>query len=126
VFTDVDCTYCRRMHQEIAEFNRLGFRVRYVMYPAGGPGSKAWRKAEAVWCNPDRRDALTRAKRGEAVNSPKCRTPIVAHHAVGESLGIQGTPGIITDQGEYLAGYLPAASMAEYLKQAATAAAAKN
>lgn len=126
VFTDVDCTYCRRMHQEIAEFNRLGFRIRYVMYPAGGQGSVAWRKAEAVWCSPDRRDALTRAKRGETVNSPKCSTPIGAHHALGESLGIHGTPGIVTDQGEYLAGYLPAASMVEYLKHTATAAAAKN
>lgn len=126
VFTDVDCTYCRRMHQEIAEFNRLGFRIRYVMYPAGGVGSVAWRKAEAVLCSPDRRDALTRAKRGEPVDAPKCNTQIVAHHALGESLGISGTPGIITDQGEYLAGYLPAANMAEYLKQTATAAAAKN
>lgn len=124
VFTDVDCTYCRRMHQEIAEFNRLGFRIRYVMYPAGGPGSVPWNKAEAVWCSADRRDALTRAKRGEAVAAPKCQTPIVAHHALGERLGIHGTPGIITSQGEYLAGYLPAASMAEYLKQSASAAAA--
>ncbi len=126
VFTDVDCTYCRRMHQEIAEFNRLGFRIRYVMYPAGGPDSVAWRKAEAVLCSPDRRDALTRAKRGESVNAPKCNTSIAANHALGERLGITGTPGIITDQGEYLAGYLPAASMAEYLKQSATASAAKN
>jgi len=82
----------------------------------------AWRKAEAVWCSADRRDALTRAKRGEAVSSPKCSTPIVAHHAIGESLGIRGTPGIITNEGEYLAGYMPAANMAEYLRQAATAA----
>ena len=128
VFTDVDCTYCRRMHQEIAEFNRLGFRIRYVMFPAGEPGSVAWRKAEAVWCSPDRRDALTRAKRGENVEAPKCQTPIVALKALGESLGIAGTPGIITDQGEYLAGYLPAARMDAYLKQsaAATAAAARN
>ena len=128
VFTDVDCTYCRRMHQEIAEFNRLGFKIRYVMYPAGGQDSVAWHKAEAVWCNADRRDALTRAKRGETVESPKCKTPIAEHHLLGQSLGIGGTPGIITDQGEYLAGYLPAASMDAYLAQsaAAAAAAAKN
>lgn len=121
VFTDVDCRYCRHMHQEIAEFNRLGFRVRYVMYPAGGPGSEAWKKAEAVWCSTDRRDALTRAKRGEAVKAPKCETPIAAHHALGQQLGIRGTPGIITSQGEYLAGYMPAANMAEYLASSGAA-----
>jgi thiol:disulfide interchange protein DsbC len=121
VFTDVDCRYCRHMHQEIAEFNRLGFRVRYVLYPAGGPGSEAWKKAEAVWCSADRRDALTRAKRGEAVKAPKCETPIAAHHALGQQLGIRGTPGIITGKGEYLAGYMPAANMAEYLAMSGSA-----
>ena len=69
-------------------------------------------------------DRVAALKRGEAVAAPKCQTPIVAHHALGERLGIHGTPGIITSQGEYLAGYLPAASMAEYLKQSASAAAA--
>jgi len=123
VFTDVDCTYCRRLHQEIGELNRLGIRVRYVMYPRGGPGAEAWKKAEAVWCSADRKDALTRAKRGEAVKAGRCETPIAAQYALGQQLGIRGTPGIFTDQGEYLAGYLPAAQLAEYLALPAVAAA---
>jgi thiol:disulfide interchange protein DsbC len=124
VFTDIDCTYCRRLHQEIGELNRLGIRVRYLMYPRNGPDTEAWRKAEAVWCSADRRDALTRAKRGEAIKPGKCETPIAAQYALGRQLGIQGTPGIFTDRGEYLAGYLPAASMAEYLETSAKTAAA--
>jgi thiol:disulfide interchange protein DsbC len=124
VFTDIDCAYCRRLHQEIGELNRLGIRVRYLMYPRNGPDTEAWRKAEAVWCSADRRDALTRAKRGETIKPGKCETPIAAHYALGQRLGIQGTPGIITDRGEYLAGYLPAASMAEYLESSAKTAAA--
>lgn len=123
VFTDVDCTYCRRMHGEIAEFNRLGFSVRYLMFPRGGPGSESWRKAEAVWCSADRRDALTRAKRGEAVKARRCATPVAAQYELGKKLGIRGTPGIITGDGEYLAGYLPAASLLEYLSAPAVAAA---
>jgi thiol:disulfide interchange protein DsbC len=124
VFTDVDCTYCRRLHQEIGELNRLGIRVRYLMYPRNGPGTESWRKAEAVWCSADRRDALTRAKRGEPVKAGRCETPVAAHYALGQQLGIQGTPGIITDQGEYLAGYLPAARLAEYLSMSGKTAAA--
>jgi thiol:disulfide interchange protein DsbC len=100
---DIDCTYCRRL-PEISELNRLGIRVRYLMYPRNGPGTEAWRKAEAVWCSADRHDALTRAKRGETIKPGKCETPIAAHYALGQRLGIQGTPGIITDRGEYLAG----------------------
>lgn len=124
IFTDVDCTYCRRLHQEIGELNRLGIRVRYLMYPRNGPDSESWRKAEAVWCSADRRDALTRAKRGETIKAGQCETPIAAQYALGQQLGIQGTPGIITDRGEYLAGYLPAASMAEYLSMSGKTAAA--
>ncbi len=124
VFTDIDCTYCRRMHQEIGELNRLGIRVRYLMFPRSGPDTESWAKAEAVWCSADRRDALTRAKRGEIVKSPHCEASVAVQHALGQQMGIRGTPGIITDKGEYLAGYMPAASMAEYLSMAETAAAA--
>lgn len=126
VFTDVDCAYCRRLHQEIDELNRLGIRVRYLMYPRSGPDTESWRKAEAVWCSADRRDALTRAKRGEAVKSANCATPVAAQFALGRELGIHGTPGIFTDRGEYLAGYLPAAQLAQYLEAPSTKAAAKN
>lgn len=122
VFTDVDCTYCRRMHQEIAEFNRLGFRVRYLFFPRSGPDTDAWRTAEAVWCSADRREALTRAKRGEAIKAAGCETPVAAQYELGRKLGIHGTPGIFTDTGEYLAGYMPPASMVEYLSEPASAA----
>jgi thiol:disulfide interchange protein DsbC len=117
VFTDVDCGYCRRLHQEMAELNRLGIRVRYLMYPRSGPDTESWHKAEAVWCSADRRDALTRAKRGEDVKASRCETPVAAHFALGHEMGIRGTPGIITDKGVYVAGYMPAARLLEYLSE---------
>jgi len=123
VFTDVDCTYCRRMHLEMAELNRLGIRIRYLFYPRSGPDTNSWRKAESVWCSADRRDALTRAKRGEAIKAQSCEAPIAEQYALGREMGIRGTPGIITDQGEYVAGYMPAAQLAEYLSAPAATAA---
>ncbi len=125
VFTDVDCVHCRRMHGEIAELNRLGIRVRYLMFPRGGPGSDSWRKAEAVWCSTDRKEALTRAKRGEKLEAGHCDTPIAAQYELGRQLGITGTPGIITDQGEFLAGYATAAYLGTYLADPAAAAASQ-
>ncbi len=116
VFTDIDCGYCRKLHAEIAELNRLGVRVRYFMYPRGGPGSEAWRKAEAVWCSADRRDAMTRAKLGENVTAAKCATPVARQYQLGRDLGIRGTPGIITEDGEYIAGYMPAPKLVEHLR----------
>jgi thiol:disulfide interchange protein DsbC len=122
VFTDIDCPYCRRMHQEIAELNKLGIRVRYLMFPRNGPDTDSWRKAEAVWCSADRRDALTRAKRGENIKAPNCKAPIAAQYALGQEMGIRGTPAIITDKGEYVDHYMPAAQLSEYLSTPAVAA----
>ena len=117
VFTDVDCQYCRKLHSEIAEYNRLGVRVRYVFYPRSGPGTDSWRKAEVVWCSANRQDALTRAKQGAEVTGKACKnTPVARTYALGQELGIRGTPGIFTDRGEYLPGYFPPAELLEKLK----------
>jgi thiol:disulfide interchange protein DsbC len=124
VFTDVDCVHCRRMHSEIGELNRLGVRVRYLMFPRGGPGSDSWQKAQSVWFSADRRDALTRAKKGEKVAAGRCESPVAAQYELGRELGITGTPGIVTDSGEYLAGYANAAYLAAYLADPEAAAAA--
>ena len=64
VFTDVDCPFCRKLHSQIADYNRLGIRVRYLFYPRSGPNTASWTKAEQVWCSADRKEALTRAKLG--------------------------------------------------------------
>jgi thiol:disulfide interchange protein DsbC len=125
VFTDVDCVHCRRMHSEIGELNKLGIRVRYLSFPRGGPGSESWHKAEAVWCSADRKDALTRAKKGETLPAGKCATPVAAEYELGRQIGITGTPGIVTETGEFLAGYASAAYLAEYLSEPAATTAAK-
>ncbi len=118
VFTDVDCQFCRKLHSEIAEYNRLGVRVRYMFYPRSGPGTDSWRKAEVVWCSSNRQDALTRAKQGAEVEGKVCKnTPVARSYALGQELGIRGTPGIFTDRGEYLPGYYPPAQLLEKLKE---------
>jgi thiol:disulfide interchange protein DsbC len=125
VFTDVDCVHCRHMHSEIDEINKRGIRVRYLMFPRGGPGSESWDKAVAVWCSADRKDALTRAKRGEEIAAGKCTTPVAAEYELGRQIGLTGTPGIVTETGEFVAGYATAAYLAAYLDnpQGASAAA---
>ena len=122
VFTDVDCGYCRKLHSEIAQFNKLGIRVRYVAFPRSGPGTESWTKAEAVWCAKDRKDAITRAKQGVDIKSANCgTTPVAREYAMGEDLGVNGTPAIITDKGEYIGGYLPPQKMLAYLEGAGKA-----
>ena len=107
VFTDVDCRYCREFHSHVAELNKLGVKVRYVPFPRTGPGTESWAKAESVWCAADRRDALTRAKKGEEVKSKKCGDAVLKKgFETGEDFGLEGTPAIYTQTGEYIGGYL--------------------
>ena len=116
VFTDIDCGYCRKLHQEMDEMQALGIRVRYVFFPRMGPGSESWAKAEAVWCSDNQQQALTEAKQGKKIDAPSCgATPIAAEYEMGNRIGVRGTPAIMMEDGELIPGYIPAKELAEYL-----------
>ncbi|MFI4913804.1 MAG: DsbC family protein [Steroidobacterales bacterium] len=118
VFTDVDCGYCRALHKQIAEYNRLGVRIRYMFFPRTGPNTESWYKAEQVWCSSDRKAALTQAKLGEALHAAACAdNPVAQQYALGRALGINGTPGIVTTDGDLLPGYMPPEALVEELKK---------
>ncbi len=122
VFTDIDCGYCRTLHSQMAEYNRLGIKVRYVAFPRSGPDTESWTKAEQVWCAKDTKAALTRAKKGEKLDSALCKSnPVAEQYAMGRAMGLAGTPGIITETGELLPGYLPPQSLLQALQEDATA-----
>jgi thiol:disulfide interchange protein DsbC len=115
VFTDIDCGYCRKLHNEIDGFNDKGITVRYLMYPRTGPNTPSYQKAVSVWCEKDRQDALTRSKAGETLPKSDCKNPVKEHFALGQLLEVRGTPALILDDGELLPGYVPAAKLSEVL-----------
>jgi thiol:disulfide interchange protein DsbC len=117
VFTDVDCPYCRKLHSQIGDYNRLGVRVRYLAFPRTGPNTSSWTKAEQVWCSADRNDALTRAKLGQALKTKPCaNNPVAREYALAQDFALQGTPAIILPDGELLPGYVPPDVLVEHLK----------
>jgi len=117
VFTDVDCTFCRRFHSEITQYNDRGIEVRYLAYPRSGADTPSYFKAVAVWCANDRRAALTRAKAGENLPAASCKNPVLEHMALAEQFGVSGTPTLILPDGSSLPGYVPPAQLAAYLDQ---------
>jgi thiol:disulfide interchange protein DsbC len=127
VFTDIDCGFCRRFHNQIAEMNKAGIRVRYLMFPRSGPGTESWRKAEAVWCAADRREALTRAKRGEEVKSKSCKAEqaIQAQYSMGEDMGVEGTPAIFTQSGDYVGGFMTTDQLVKVIQESQKSAATR-
>jgi thiol:disulfide interchange protein DsbC len=107
VFTDVDCTYCRRLHGQIDQYLEHGIQVRYLMYPRNGPASQAWTTAEKVWCASDRQSALTMAKLDRDFPTAKCdASAIQEHYLMGRDVGLNGTPAIILEDGTLIGGYL--------------------
>ena len=123
VFTDVECGYCRKLHSQIDELNKLGVRVRYAAYPRAGPGTDDWHKMEEVWCSKDRKTAITKAKQDEKIESANCgATPVAKQFELGENLGVRGTPAIFTPAGDYIGGYLPPKELLKQLDELKAAA----
>jgi len=107
VFTDIDCGYCRKLHSQMAQYNALGIRIRYMAFPRAGLDSESYDKAVEVWCAKDRKQAMTDAKNGQTVNAEKCENPVKAQYELGRRLGVRGTPALFLDSGEMLPGYVP-------------------
>jgi thiol:disulfide interchange protein DsbC len=107
VFTDVDCPYCAKLHQEVPDLVRNGVKVRYLMFPRTGLNSETYRRSVAVWCADDRVKAVGIAKAGGKLDMKTCPNPVEQHYRLGLKLGVNGTPTIFLDDGRRVGGYVP-------------------
>ena len=106
VFTDVDCGYCRKLHNEIKEYNKLGITINYAAFPRSGLGSDAFMKMVSAWCSENKTLSLTRLKNNKEVEINFCeRQPVSKHYAIGNKLGVTGTPAIFSSDGRLFPGY---------------------
>lgn len=119
VFTDTSCQYCQRLHEDMLQLmEEQPVRVRYLLYPRAGPGSPAADTLRDVWCASDPQAAMTAAKRNEEVpaRAEDCDTPLEAHYALGQRIGISGTPYVVIgDDGPVVPGYRPLRRMRSLL-----------
>lgn len=115
VFTDVDCTYCRALHNDMDSLLDLGIEVRYLAYPRGGQAAGSFNKMIAVWCSADRKESLTLAKNDEPLPQITCDTPVLEHYQLGNELGISGTPALVFEDGRIIPGYVDSERLAVML-----------
>ena len=107
VFTDTDCGWCQKFHQDIPVLEAGGLKVRYMMWPRAGLESESYLEAVSVWCADNQGQAMTIAKNRQKVEPRQCENPVEEHYQLGFRLGVQGTPFIMLDNGKVLGGYVP-------------------
>lgn len=115
VFTDISCGYCRMLHKEVPELNDMGITIRYLAFPRAGMGSEPYQQMVSVWCSDNPAEWMTRAKAGQKVPQNYCDNPVAKQYALGQSVGVRGTPSLVLSTGEFIPGYLPAAELAAKL-----------
>jgi len=123
VFTDVNCGYCRALHEHVAEFNREGIAVEYLAWPREGVASTSGRPTPtygemvSVWCAADRHAAFNDAVKGKAPATASCANPVAEQFDLGMKLGVGGTPTIIAPDGRTLGGYVTPAQLLAALQR---------
>lgn len=118
VFTDIDCSYCRKMHQNIKEYNDAGIEIRYLAYPRSGPNTQSFDKSTSVWCSKDKADSYTLATEGEVINKNICpKNPVLVQFELGRKMGVNGTPTMFLDNGIKIASYVDAKTLVQIFKE---------
>ena len=121
VFTDTECGYCVRLHNEIDQLLAAGVEVRYLGYPRAGVQSPSFDTLVSVWCSDDPQQAMTDAKSGRTVEPRSCKTDIARHMEAAEGVGVRGTPTIVLQDGKTIPGYVPAGELIPMAHAAASA-----
>lgn len=121
VFTDITCGYCRKLHEQIKDYNDLGITVKYLAYPRAGVKdqsgdySQGFKDLRSIWCHENPAEALTKAKSGNNVANRICESPIEDEYKFGRQIGVSGTPAIIFENGMMMPGYQPPEKLAQIL-----------
>jgi thiol:disulfide interchange protein DsbC len=117
IFTDVDCGYCRKLHNQVEEYNNLGITINYAAFPRSGLGTDSFTKMVNAWCSDNTKLSLTRLKNNKEVDANFCdNQPVSKHYAIGKKLGVTGTPAIFSTDGILIPGYLSPEDLLTKLK----------
>lgn len=116
VFSDPDCPYCKQLERE--SLSKLDNVTIYTfLYPLAQLHPDAERKSRVIWCSKDPAKAWTAFMRHDTPLAGKdnCKTPLPEVAALGEKLGITGTPALIFPNGTLVPGAIPLAAIEENL-----------
>ena len=114
VFADPNCGYCKKFERDLQEVKNV--TVYTFLYPILGGDSPE--KSKAIWCAKDNTKAWRdwMIKGTPAENSPNCdSTALQRNFAFGKKHRINGTPGLVFEDGTQRAGALNAEAIEKML-----------
>ena len=116
VFDDPDCSYCKKLHEEIKkiikERDDIAFYIKLYPLPTH---PKAYDKSVSIVCSGSGK-MLENAFNGKELPKPNCETDEVDNNLkLGKELGIGGTPATVLPDGRLLPGYVPAKVLLELI-----------
>ena len=117
VFTDITCGYCRKMHRQIADYQKAGISVHYLAFPRGPEAAVSMQQ---IWCADDKVKAMDDAKLNDVVANTPCNgkaETVQMQHDLGIQFGVRGTPAMVLADGSLLPGYSDPDKLAALLDQ---------
>ncbi|WP_082118754.1 DsbC family protein [Pseudomonas veronii] len=105
LFTDPDCPYCHDLENKV--FTELDNVTIYTfMFPIESLHPAAKAKAQSIWCLPEaeRAGAWDSMMKGVTPPPQKCANPIERNISLAESLGVNGTPTMFSEDGRKMPG----------------------
>ena len=121
IFSDPDCPYCRRLEAEMKSLTDL--TIYTFLMPIASLHPEARSKAIAVWCSKDRVAAWHAMMwRDEKISAKECPHPVDRNVALGDRLGVSGTPTLVAADGRVLPGAASIAQIEAWLARSAASA----
>ncbi len=112
VFADPNCGYCKKFEKDLQAVKDV--TVYTFLYPILGGDSPE--KSKAIWCAKDNTKAWRdwMIKGTPAADSPQCDTSVLQRNlALGRKYKINGTPGLVFEDGKHQ----PGAASAEVVEK---------
>jgi thiol:disulfide interchange protein DsbC len=124
VFSDPDCPYCKRLEQDLKDVKDI--TIYTFLFPIEQLHPQAKAKSIATWCAKDKAEAWKRLMLEGITPEGDCDdNPVDRNITLAETLGINGTPAIILEDGAVIPGAIPASRLEAALGQIARKVAAQ-
>lgn len=117
VFSDPDCPYCQQLERNLQSITDV--TIYTFLFPLESLHPRAKGTAISIWCAKDQSKAYSEYMLDNKQPQVKsCANPIDRNVQFGGSMGIQGTPSVIFEDGSLIPGAISAPELERQLEEA--------